>query len=118
MEENKRCVGKAYERLACEYLNKRGYQILECNFYSHAGEIDIIARHEGYLVFVEVKYRKDASKGYPLEAISFQKQKKISRCALFYMKRYGLEDEAIRFDVVGVLGDHVQLIQNAFEFVV
>lgn len=117
MGQNKRSVGADYERSACEYLSEQGYQILEHNFYCKAGEIDIVARHEGYLVFVEVKYRKDASKGYPLEAISMQKQKTISRCALFYMKRYGLENEAVRFDVVGIMGKQMQVIKNAFDFV-
>lgn len=118
MGQNKRSIGADHERIACEYLEGQGYKILECNFYSSAGEIDVVARHNGYLVFVEVKYRRDTMKGSPLEAISVQKQKTISKCALYYMKRYGLSDEAVRFDVVGILGEQVQVIQNAFDFVV
>ena len=118
MKQNKRSVGSDYERIACEYLQRQGYEILECNFYSLAGEIDIIAKHDGYLVFVEVKYRKNVIKGYPLEAISVRKQKTISKCALYYMKRHGLLNVAVRFDVVGILGEQIQLIQNAFDFVI
>ena len=117
MGQNKRHIGAEYERIACEYLKQHGYKILECTFYSSAGEIDIVARHDGYLAFIEVKYRKDALKGSPLEAISIQKQKRISKCALYYMKRHGLLNEAVRFDVVGILGKQVQVIQNAFNFV-
>lgn len=114
---NKRTKGNDYEKLAGAYLEKQGYQILEYNFYSRAGEIDIVAMHEGYLVFVEVKYRQNEQKGYPLEAISLQKQKTISRCALYYLKKKGFSEVPVRFDVVGILGEQIQLIQNAFEFV-
>ena len=118
MTVNKRKLGNNYEQLAGKYLESQGYQILEYNFYSRTGEIDIVALQDGYLVFVEVKYRKDNRKGYPLEAISLQKQRTISRCALYYMKKKGLSEMPIRFDVVGILGEQIQLVQNAFEFVV
>jgi len=117
MRQNKRVVGNNYEKIAGEYLKKLGYDILEYNFYSHAGEVDIIAKHKGYLVFVEVKYRKDLKKGHPLEAVSYNKQRVISKCALYYMRKKGYQDISVRFDVVGILGDDIQVIQNAFEFV-
>lgn len=115
--ENKRKIGNAYERVAGEYLKTQGYEILEYNFHTRAGEIDLIAKHGIYLVFIEVKYRKDMSSGHPFEAVSLQKQKKISRCALYYMKKNGFTEMPVRFDVVGILGEQIQLIQNAFEFV-
>ena len=116
--QNKRTIGNNYERLAGEYLKARGYEILEYNFYTRAGEIDIVAKHEGYLVFVEVKYRQNVEKGYPLEAISVQKQRTISKCALYYMKKKGLTEIPVRFDVIGILGEQIQLVENAFEFVI
>lgn len=115
--ENKRKIGNAYERVAGEYLKTQGYEILGYNFHTRAGEIDLIAKHGIYLVFIEVKYRKDMSSGHPFEAVSLQKQKKISRCALYYMKKNGFTEMPVRFDVVGILGEQIQLIQNAFEFV-
>lgn len=115
--KNKRKIGFEYEKIAGEYLEKQGYEILEYNFYSRSGEIDIIAKHEGYLVFVEVKYRENDSKGDPLEAISIQKQRTISKCALYYMKKKGMQDVSVRFDVVGILRDKIQVVQNAFEFI-
>ena len=118
MAQNRRSQGNDYERLAGKYLETQGYQILRYNFYTRAGEIDMIARKDGYLVFLEVKYRKDASSGYPLEAISIQKQKTICKCALYYMKKKGLQELPVRFDVVGILGEQIQLVQNAFDFVV
>lgn len=114
---NKREIGFEYEKIAGNYLNKQGYEIIEYNFYSRHGEIDIIAKHEGYLVFVEVKYRENDSKGNPLEAVSIQKQRTISKCALYYMKKKGIQDISVRFDVVGILRDKIQVVQNAFEFI-
>ena len=117
MRQNKRVVGAEYEKLAGEYLKTQGYEIIEYNFYSRSGEIDIIARHDGYLVFIEVKYRDNDRSGHPLEAVSISKQRTISKCAAYYMKKKHLYDVSVRFDVVGILGDKVEVIPNAFDFV-
>lgn len=114
--QNKRSVGTSYERIAGAYLAKQGYKIIEYNFYSRHGEIDIIAMHQGYLVFVEVKYRKDSTSGHPLEAISISKRHRISKCATYYLKKNRLDDVPVRFDVVGILDDKIEVIQNAFDF--
>ena len=63
--ENKRKIGQDNENAAAEYLKQQGYEILAQNFYTRMGEIDLIARDDEYLVFVEVKYRRSASAGYP-----------------------------------------------------
>ena len=68
-------------------------------------------------MFVEVKYRTTIKNGAPLEAVSISKQKAICKSAMLYMKKNGLLDVPVRFDVVGILGDEIQLIQNAFDFV-
>ena len=59
---NKREKGTVYENMAASYLEEKGYQILEKNFYSHFGEIDLIAKKEEVIIFVEVKYRKNTQK--------------------------------------------------------
>ena len=115
--KNKRKIGADYEKIAGEYLRQQGYEIIEYNFRSRGGEIDIVALHEGYLVFVEVKYRNTPKKGYPMEAVSLQKQRIISRCAACYLKKHQLYDVPVRFDVVGVLGDKIEVIRNAFDFI-
>lgn len=117
MLQNKREVGANYEKIAGEYLILQGYEIIEYNFYSRIGEIDIVAKHNGYLVFVEVKYRENEEKGHPLEAISIKKQRTISKCAAYYLKKKHLCEHPVRFDVVSVLAEEIQLIQNAFDFV-
>ena len=62
-------MGTAYEKMAGEYLKTQGYEILQYNFRCRMGEIDIIAKDHGYLVFIEVKYRRDKSCGHPAEAV-------------------------------------------------
>ena len=83
------------------------------------GEIDIIARDGRYLVFVEVKYRRDGQTGDPLEAVDRAKQRRISRTAQYYCLTHGYgETTPCRFDVAAVLGTdgEVRLVRNAFEF--
>ena len=63
-------MGTAYEKLAGAYLEQQGYEILEYNYRCRMGEIDIVARQDGYLVFVEVKYRADSTVGNPFEAVT------------------------------------------------
>ena len=69
-----------------------------------------------YLCFIEVKYRKDLSDGYPEEAVDLNKARRITRSAMLYMNMCGLEETTpCRFDVVSILGDEIKLIKNAFE---
>lgn len=112
---NKRETGGCYEEMAAAYLEKEGYHILERNYYTRQGEIDIIARDSSYLVFIEVKYRNDSKKGDPSEAVTYQKQQKIIKSARYYLYKHNLsEDCPCRFDVVSILKDQIQLIKNAF----
>ncbi|MBQ8802708.1 MAG: YraN family protein [Tyzzerella sp.] len=115
--KNKRATGADYEKKAAAYLESKGYEILEFNFHCRMGEIDLVAKDGEYLVFVEVKYRDSEKKGHPLEAVSAQKQRTISKCAMYYMTKNGLSYMPVRFDVVGILGNDIQLIQNAFDFI-
>lgn len=112
---NKRELGSEYETRACKYLEDKGYSIIERNFYSKHKEIDIIARDKEYLVFIEVKYRKDNIKGTPLDAVNYLKRKNIIRAARYYIHKnyYGM-DVAVRFDVVSIEGDNIVLIKDAF----
>lgn len=115
-KQNLREKGSHYERIAGAYLKERGYEILEYNFRCPYGEIDIVARDGSCLVFCEVKYRKGENAVRPLEAVDSRKQKRISMAALFYIARHNITSEPCRFDVVGISGEKVMLIQNAFEY--
>lgn len=110
---NKREIGTFYETAVCEYLKKHGIWILERNFCCKQGEVDIIGRDRDCIVFFEVKYRRTNAFGDALQAVPYNKQKKISRCADFYcMKHRGITQ--IRFDVVGITDTRIDWIQNAF----
>ena len=114
---NKRAVGTSYEKRAGAYLEQQGYEVLEYNFRSRQGEIDIIARDGEYLVFVEVKYRRNAAMGTPFEAVNQKKQRILSRTASYYCLTHGYgETMPCRFDVVAVLGEEIQVLKNAFEY--
>lgn len=115
--QNNREVGALYEQRAGEYLKSLGYQILEYNYRCKIGEIDIVAKKDGYLVFVEVKYRRRNGQGHPAEAVTPAKQRKLSKAAQFYCLVHGVtEGISCRFDVVSILGDNMELIENAFEY--
>ena len=77
---NKRAVGENYEQMAARYLQSQGARIVECNFHSRKGEIDLIMWESGYLVFVEVKYRRDGQTGDPLEAVDREIRQRQSHC--------------------------------------
>ena len=90
---NTRRTGQKYEEMAVDYLQDRGYRILERNYFCPYGEIDVIARYGEYLVFVEVKYRGSSAYGSPWDAVDGRKQRRISRAALSYYGRNGYEQE-------------------------
>ena len=104
------------EASAVQYLENKGYHILEKNFRCPLGEIDVIASDGGTIVFVEVKHRATLKYGYPAEAVTRFKQNHISRVAASYIQRKRLYDYPARFDVIEVLdGKIVNHIENAFE---
>ena len=102
------------EEEVAEYLENNGYKIITRNFRCKLGEIDIIATDKDYICFIEVKKRNSADFGSPLEAITPSKIRKLTMTAQIYIKLNNLYDKNVRFDVVGVLGDKIELIKNAF----
>lgn len=117
-EQNKRKVGGTWEKQAAEYLTKQGVRIVETNFRCKQGEIDLIGYHDGYLVFVEVKYRSTSKQGYALEAVDYRKQSKICRVADYYRYLHKVSDfTKLRYDVVAVQNGEISWIQNAFNHV-
>lgn len=97
--------GNRGEALAAKQMEKMGYEILERNFHALKGEIDIIAKKDSYIVFTEVKYRKNEAMGSPAEAVNHWKQQHIIRAAKAYMAQNCLEEMGydFRFDVAEVL---------------
>ncbi len=109
-------TGGIGEAIAVNFLKNKGYEIVETNFFSRTGEIDIIALDGHTLVFVEVKMRTSDQFGLPQEAITKFKLTHMKRTALSYLKLKGLLDKVdIRFDCVAILGtkqdhkiDHIE----------
>lgn len=112
---NHRAKGAAYEALAAKYLESLGYDILVRNYYGRRGELDLIAKEGGALVFVEIKYRKNGTAGQPWEAVDKRKQFRMVNTAKEYMMEKHLSMQTpCRFDVVSVLGREITLYKNAF----
>ncbi|MQN00565.1 MAG: YraN family protein [Lachnospiraceae bacterium] len=112
---NKRDIGKEYEKLACDFLERHGQSIIERNYHCKVGEIDIISSEGDTLCFVEVKYRSSLRYGYPEETVDKRKQRKICRAALYYMTLHDYQGK-VRFDVVSIVPDRIRLLRNAFYF--
>ena len=111
---NTKILGIAGETQAKEFLIKKGYQILEMNYTTKLGEIDIIAKIKDTTVFVEVKGRQTKRFGLPREAVTPYKQRKIRLVATQYMQSHKLWDKKVRFDCVEILSDTITHIENAF----
>lgn len=112
---NKRKVGAKQEEKAVLYLQEQGMKIVETNFYSKQGEIDIIGYQEGYLVFVEVKYRMSDAFGPPEGAVDVRKQKTICKVADYYRYRHNISEfHAVRYDVVAISQNQITWFRNAF----
>lgn len=119
MPADHQILGALGEKLAISALRENSYTILEKNYRCKIGEIDIVARHGSYLVFIEVKTRSSHRFGNPAAAITAEKQQRIVRVAQFYLSEKQLGDCDIRFDVVTVVGktpkkSSVTILEDAF----
>lgn len=107
-------IGATAEDRAVELLLRHGYRIVERNYRTKLGELDIVARDGATLVFVEVRSRRTSRFGSALEAVGGRKQRQVSRVAAQYLAwRRPRFDEA-RFDVVAITGDEIVLVKDAW----
>jgi len=119
MKTEKRREGDYGEELACRYLTKKNYHIIERNYSCKTGEVDIIASDGDLIAFIEVKTRHRTDYGYPCEAVDRKKQLRLVKTAQFYLKTHtwyaGLQP---RMDIIEILlkGDDVFIrhLENAF----
>jgi putative endonuclease len=100
---NNRRSGAWGEELALRYLTRLGYTLVERNYRTRYGELDLVLRRQNTLVFVEVKMRRGVGFGHPLEAVTPRKQAAIRALAERYLSEKEPEFDAVRFDVVGIL---------------
>ncbi len=102
MPHKRRLFGDASEQLAEQYLVERGYKILDRQFLTRIGEIDLVAEQGGEIVFVEVKARHTDEFGYPEAAVTKLKLRKIANTAEIYLRLKGLTERSFRVDVVAI----------------
>ena len=119
MQTSPQALGVLGEELAYHELRRRSYKVLLRNYECVLGEIDLIAKHQGFLVFVEVRTRSTEEMGTPAESVTREKRRQILKVAKYYLNRYGIQDVPCRFDVVGVLlmpnrEPEIDVIESAF----
>lgn len=115
----KRLKGDAIERLACRHLERQGLTLIERNYRSPFGEIDLVMQHQGVVVFVEVRYRRHTRYGLPAETVDGRKQARLRATAEHYLQHDGrASNRPCRFDIVAVTddpdGERLDWLQNAF----
>lgn len=118
--------GNAGEDMAVRFLINEGHEIICKNYRLRDCEIDIISKEKAstdifgineYIVFTEVKLRKDINLGSPYEAVGMTKQRKISKAALHFLHSKGFStDTPVRFDIISITGCEIQWIKNAYEY--
>lgn len=120
MFSTNKIIGNNGEKIAVNYLIKNNFEILEKNFRYKTGEIDVICKDKDTIVFTEVKTRFSLKYGFPSEAVTLSKQKKIIRTAQYYIMKKKFRNYNFRFDVIEIFIDNftmdykINLIKNAF----
>lgn len=116
-KQNNRQVGREKETLAAAYLEVNGIRILECNFRIRSGEIDLVGTDGTYLIFFEVKYRRNLKFDSPLAAVNLKKQRNICQVSDYYRLVKGVSRiKPVRYDVVGISGEDIIWVKNAFPY--
>ena len=116
-------LGQRGERAAQRYLRRRGYKIVARGQRGRLGELDLVAVDGRTLVFVEVKTRRSHDAGHPAEAVGSEKQRRLTRLALAFLKRHDLLNQDARFDVMAITWPKqvrkpkIEHFRNAFEAV-
>ena len=119
LADGRQRLGRLGESAAETYLVRSGMRILARRQRSRLGEIDLIAEHNGLVVFVEVKTRRSTRYGWPAESVTPTRQRRMARAALAFLSRTGRLERACRFDVIEVYADgsaveRVHHIEDAF----
>ncbi|MWN31684.1 YraN family protein [Gilliamella sp. Pra-s65] len=116
LRANKKQIGEHYENIACQYLLKQGLKLLAHNSQFRFGELDLIMLDNDCIVFIEVRYRKNANFGDAEMTVTLNKQNKIKQAAQLWMieQNLNIEDTEFRFDVFAITGKRQKWIINAF----
>jgi putative endonuclease len=114
MADHRRALGAAGEARAAAWYEARGYRVLARNWRCRDGELDLVVARGRAVVFVEVKARRSDRFGTPAEAVTPAKQVRLRALALRWLEATGARPSSLRFDVVAILGDRLEVIEAAF----
>jgi putative endonuclease len=114
MTQARRSLGAAGEARAAAWYRRRGYEIVATNWRCRDGELDLVVGKGRVLAFVEVKTRRTAAFGAPVEAVTLAKQRRIRVLALRFLEANPRRGRELRFDVVSILGDELTVLEGAF----
>lgn len=118
MSAARQAFGELGERIAERWLRRRGWRVIQRRFRAGHRDIDLVVEREGTVAFVEVKARRGADFGGPVQAVNWRKRKELQRSAMVWIDRNGREADQYRFDVVGVLVNDTAVrichVENAF----
>lgn len=121
MNRTNQDTGKLGERIAEKYLSSRGFTMLDRNFSTPFGEIDLVTKRADKIIFFEVKTRISEKFGSPLSAITKDKQKHVLKNCMFYLKKHGLYGKSCRIDAIAINLDKkgelqaLKYVKNAIE---
>ena len=114
MTRARRALGITGEDLALAWYQRRGYQVLARNWRCRRGELDLVLRCGTTVVFCEVKSRSSLEYGSPFDAVTVDKRRRLRSLAAAWLDATGTRAGELRFDVAGVLGGEVEVIEAAF----
>jgi putative endonuclease len=114
MTKARQALGAAGEARAAAWYERRGYEVVARNWRCRDGELDLVVRKGRVLAFVEVKTRRTAAFGAPVEAITRDKQRRLRVLALRFLEVHPVRSRELRFDVVSILGDELTVLEGAF----
>ena len=113
MVDHRRAYGAAGEARAAAWYVEHGYEVVDRNWRCREGELDLVVRRGRALAFVEVKARRTDRYGTPAEAVTPSKQRRLRALAARYLDATGARPSSVRFDVVAILGEELEVIESA-----